>query len=250
MCSVIGMIGHVAEGQWTETHAILTQLLRVSECRGTDATGFAAITRPFKPGRACRVITDKAAVRASKFIEASAWRSLRHQRCSALIGHTRFATRGDPRLRLNAHPFAGGPYHLVHNGVLTNDLDVADEYGLRIRSQTDSEVLVRLIEAAGDPQLGLDLCLRRVTGTMAIALLDAEREAVWLARRDRPLWLCRFRRQRLWWFASTPEILFAAFESVLGRSFRHQVEYLAPIPESCPLMLLPDGYLVAPDTRS
>ena len=47
MCAIVGMSGHVPEGRWGETYAILTALLQVSECRGTDATGFAALTQPF-----------------------------------------------------------------------------------------------------------------------------------------------------------------------------------------------------------
>jgi glucosamine 6-phosphate synthetase-like amidotransferase/phosphosugar isomerase protein len=244
------MVGHVPEGQWTETHEILTEMLKVAECRGTDATGFAALAQPFGSRRAGRVVTDKEAVRAKHFVEYDSWRRLRRHRSVAVIGHTRMATRGDAALRVNAHPFAAGGYHLVHNGCLTNDADVADEFALRLRSQTDSEVLVRLVEAAGDPLAGLDLCLRRVTGTMAVALLDAHSHNVWLARHGRPLWLCRFEGQRLWWFGSTSEILLSAFEAVIGGRAKYRIAYLAPIPEMTALVLTPQGVLYAPSTRA
>lgn len=249
MCAIIGMAGPVPEGQWSEAHAILTALLRVAEYRGTDATGFAAIPHPYGMRRARDVITDKAAVGARWFVELPSWQRLRRHRSTAVIGHTRLATRGDATLRINAHPFVAGHYHLVHNGMLINDADIADEYGLRLQSQTDSEVLVRLIAAAGDPLTGLDLCLRRVTGNMAIALLDSDQRVVWLARRGRPLWLCSFAGQRVWWFASTTEILLSAFHNVLGSKARDRIDYLAPVPENYPVALMPDGTLFTPETR-
>lgn len=171
------------------------------------------------------------------------------QRCIAMIGHTRMATRGDARLRVNAHPFAGSGLHLVHNGCLDNDRDVADEFSLRLRSQTDSEVLLRLIEKVGDPLKGLDLCLHRIKGTMAIAMLDEKNQLVWLARRDRPLWLCRLRNDRRWWFASTEKILIAAMRNVMGESIDYRVVYLAPIPEMTPMLLSPEGLLAAADLK-
>jgi len=249
MCAIVGMIGYVPEGRWGETYAVLTEMLKVSECRGTDATGYAALVQPYDNRTQIKVIREKEAIRSTRFVETGAWQQLRHQRSIAVIGHTRMATKGDAKLRINAHPFSGGGFHLVHNGCLTNDEDVVDEFSLRMQSQTDSEVLLRLIEQVGDPLTGLDLCLRRVRGTMAIALLDQRQHLVWLARRDRPLWLCRLRNDRRWWFGSTAEILLEALSAVMGKKVDGQLEYLAPIAEMTPLALTPDGFVLAPSMR-
>ena len=70
------------------------------------------------------------------------------------------------------------------------------------------------------------------------------------ACRGRPLWLCRLARQRVWWFASSAEFFFEAFHAVLGDDARGRIDYLAPVPESVPLMLAPDGSLLAPGAWS
>lgn len=217
--------------------------------QGTDATGYAALVQSYDHRHKVKVITEKDAIRSSRFVESNAWRRLGHQRSIAFVGHTRMATKGDAKLRINAHPFSGSGLHLVHNGCLHDEEDVAEEFSLHLQSQTDSEVLLRLIEQVGDPLAGLDLCLRRVRGTMAIALLDERQQLIWLARRDRPLWLCRLRNDRRWWFGSTAEILLEALAMVHGKDAQHHLEYLAPIAEMTPLALSPDGFILAPSMR-
>ena len=112
------------------------------------------------------------------------------------IGHTRWATHGGPTER-NAHPHTDctGALALIHNGIIENHAELGDELvsaGHELRSETDSEVLVHLIEAGmadGAPLVvAVRAALRRVEGSFAIAVLHAgEPELIVAARRSSPL---------------------------------------------------------------
>src|SRR5450432_3000373 len=97
MCGIIAVIGKVREGDWRETHALLSELLIQSTERGLDATGFAAITssldRPFNH----RLITSKAPQPADHFVSTNPfWKTLQRTRCCSVIAHVRAATHGSP----------------------------------------------------------------------------------------------------------------------------------------------------------
>ena len=114
------------------------------------------------------------------------------------IGHTRWATHGGPTEE-NAHPHVDctGRLALIHNGIIENHVELADELvaaGHHLESDTDTEVLAHLIEAglASDPGAGLAPAVRaalgRVRGAFAIAVGWADRPAlVVAARRVSPL---------------------------------------------------------------
>ena len=97
MCGILGFAGHVQEGRWGETHRILEAMFLASEHRGRDATGFCALSSPYKNQCRSKIIVEKQAEPVNRFIRQNCkWRALRHQRCSMLIGHVRMATHGDP----------------------------------------------------------------------------------------------------------------------------------------------------------
>jgi glucosamine--fructose-6-phosphate aminotransferase (isomerizing) len=115
------------------------------------------------------------------------------------IGHTRWATHGEPTAE-NAHPHpdAAGRIAVVHNGIIEN----ADELraklaadGVEFASQTDTEVVPHLIAAAfaaGAPDLEHAVCqaLRQVVGAYGIAVLDADHpDRIVVARNGSPVLL-------------------------------------------------------------
>ncbi|MGC8463767.1 MAG: glutamine--fructose-6-phosphate transaminase (isomerizing) [Acidimicrobiales bacterium] len=113
------------------------------------------------------------------------------------IGHTRWATHGRPS-EGNAHPHLDctGRIAVVHNGIIENHTELAAELssaGHRLRSETDTEVIVHLVEAAlagGAPGLAAAVraALARVRGAFALAVLAAdEPDLVVAARRVSPL---------------------------------------------------------------
>ncbi len=114
------------------------------------------------------------------------------------VGHTRWATHGAPN-ETNAHPhrsFAGS-LTIVHNGIIENYQEIKAELeakGVRFASETDTEVLVNLIEdertAGGTLLEAFGRALRRAHGAYAVALLSAEEpETVYAARLSAPLLL-------------------------------------------------------------
>ena len=247
MCGILGYVGEPSEGQWGQTHRLLEALFLNSEKRGKHATGFVARTAPFKAPLYRRIITDKAPLPASQFItNNSKWRSLRHHRCSMFVGHVRMATHGDPAEPMNNHPHQGENVWLVHNGVIYGHELTAHQHGLRLNSQCDSELILRMVESVKEPAQGLQRAMDRLRGSMAVALLDAKRHIVWLARNEgRPLWTLKLRGDRRWFFASEQEILLEAIEQVLGMTTKHRIEILLPLASGYVHGLSPYGMLMA-----
>ena len=113
------------------------------------------------------------------------------------IAHTRWATHGEPCAE-NAHPHysASGNLALIHNGIIENYATLKErlqQRGVKFRSQTDSEVLVQLIEyiqVSNDLDLlgAVQVALHEVIGAYAIAILDKRHpEQIIAARKSSPL---------------------------------------------------------------
>jgi glucosamine 6-phosphate synthetase-like amidotransferase/phosphosugar isomerase protein len=232
MCGILGFTGNVPESKWKQTYDILTALFLASEGRGQDATGFVARHEPFKNPLAASTVMDKQPGPASQFVRDNpSWRALRHRRCSTVLGHVRWATHGSPEDNRNNHPLVGhSGLYLVHNGVLENHRGIAEKHGLELLTDVDSELILRLVESAKHPAIGLDIALRRVEGSMAAVVYDSPRDALYMARdNDRPLWLLRMKDDRRWFFASTRAILLTAFNAVMGEDAIAKVETLMPL---------------------
>ncbi|KGR89794.1 glucosamine--fructose-6-phosphate aminotransferase [Ureibacillus massiliensis 4400831 = CIP 108448 = CCUG 49529] len=111
------------------------------------------------------------------------------------IGHTRWATHGVPN-KLNAHPHqsASGRFTLVHNGVIENYHLLQKAYlkGIQMQSDTDTEVIVQLVELFANEGLTTVEAFRKtlslVHGSYALALLDKEDEdTIFVAKNKSPL---------------------------------------------------------------
>ncbi len=112
------------------------------------------------------------------------------------IGHTRWATTGIPN-QINAHPHlsCNGDFALVHNGIISNYRQLRDQLqagGHRFVSETDTEILVHLIEDMYNKTGSIEIALRRTTqmieGTFAFAFITTHApENIYCARRESPL---------------------------------------------------------------
>ena len=230
MCAILGFAGRAKRRQWPLVHHLLTELFAASAVRGGDAAGFAAIQSGSK-GK--RLISDKRPVPSTLFAATSlAWAKLRSPSC--VIAHCRAATHGSPDApdNMNNHPFVSDDRNLgvVVNGISNNFADVADEYGLGLRTDCDSEIVLRLVEANEHPAVGLDMCLRELQGGMAAAVLDVEREVIWLAHNDsRPLWLMRLTGIDGFFFSSTDRIALTALRKVFGGAAQSLLQVLVPM---------------------
>lgn len=249
MCGIVGFIGQVQENRWGQTHRLLEALMLASAHRGWDATGFAALTSPYKRQYAVKTIVEKQPIAVGKFVKANGpWRQLRHQRCSAVICHIRMATHGDPSVNRNNHPFSTRDgLHLVHNGVIVDHKHAAAKRRLRLKTECDSEILLRLIEAARHPAIGLEEALLLLRGSIAAVVLDSKTGMLWLARNHgRELWLLKLRDGRTF-IASESQILLVAAKKVLGKGYRHEVDMLIPLAAHHVHGLSPSGQCLGMD---
>jgi len=200
MCGIIGITRTVPDrsdgtgaGPDGGVLEVLLEGLRRLEYRGYDSAGVALVgdgTGGLWRGRAANG-TDSLTDLSKQTEEAPVG-------ATAGIGHTRWATHGRPTQE-NAHPHVDctGRLALIHNGIIENHVELADELvaaGHRLESDTDTEVLAHLIEAglAADPDGDLPAAVRaalgRVRGAFSIAVVWADHpDLVVAARRVSPL---------------------------------------------------------------
>jgi glutamine---fructose-6-phosphate transaminase (isomerizing) len=180
MCGIVGYIGY------REAYPILIKGLQRLEYRGYDSAGVAVLngsTNVYK--------------KKGKVNELVEFAKDKNQKGTMGIGHTRWATHGKPD-DLNAHPHQSGNGRLtiIHNGIIENYAPIKaalEKLGHTFKSQTDTEVLVHLIEEIQSQEsLPIDeavrIALNRVVGAYAIAVIDNQNpEMLVAARKGSPL---------------------------------------------------------------
>ncbi|MCB2180273.1 glutamine--fructose-6-phosphate transaminase (isomerizing) [bacterium] len=134
MCGIVGYIG-----PRDATPIILNGLKRL-EYRGYDSAGLAVLENG-------HIEVRRDAGKLNRLVSIVEGAPLSG---NLGIGHTRWATHGEPNVR-NAHPHIGttGQVVVVHNGIVENFLELRDELtaeGVELKSETDSEIIVHLIE--------------------------------------------------------------------------------------------------------
>jgi glucosamine--fructose-6-phosphate aminotransferase (isomerizing) len=166
MCGIVAYIGK------REAYPILVKGLHRLEYRGYDSAGVAMISDKLNVYKCKGKVAD-----LEKFAEA------KDRKGSIGIGHTRWATHGEPN-DVNAHPHYSGSRKivLIHNGIIENYAPLKAEMqkrGHKFESDTDTEVLVHLIEDIQQREnVSLDeavrIALNNVVGAYAIVILSEE----------------------------------------------------------------------------
>ncbi|MCR5818575.1 MAG: glutamine--fructose-6-phosphate transaminase (isomerizing) [Prevotella sp.] len=182
MCGIVGYIGK------QEAYPILIKGLRRLEYRGYDSAGVALINADG------RLNVYKAKGKVDNLTEYCSDKDV-----SGCIGiaHTRWATHGEPSAR-NAHPHYSQSHNLaiIHNGIIENYADIKlklKEKGVEFKSDTDTEVLVQLVEyIMVKKKLSLleavQVALYQVIGAYAIAIVDKrDPSQIIAARKQSPL---------------------------------------------------------------
>lgn len=178
MCGIVGYIGI------NNTKDVLLTGLEKLEYRGYDSAGIAALNKDglhlFKVNGRIAELREK----IDSTIQATIG-----------IGHTRWATHGKPSV-VNSHPHqsASGRFTLVHNGVIENYDDIREHYlnQVTLKSETDTEIIVQLIEVLFDQTQDVLAAFRQamqlLKGSYAIALLDKDnQDLIYVAKNKSPL---------------------------------------------------------------
>ena len=182
MCGIIGYAGK------TEAVNVLLDGLERLEYRGYDSAGVAVVSPE-----------GKLQVKKSKG-RLAVLRDLLQESDSLVgsigIGHTRWATHGEPNDK-NAHPHVGqdGKIAVVHNGIIENYLEIKNyliRKGVTFQSDTDTEVIVQLMEyyykRYSNLMDAVYAVLNRIKGAYAMGILCSDYpEQMLAARKDAPL---------------------------------------------------------------
>ena len=108
---------------------------------------------------------------------------------STALGHTRWATHGKPSDE-NAHPHVFGSFALVHNGIIENYAELREEYfkGVEFNSETDTEVVVRLLQLFydGDVLSAVKSAVSRLSGSYAIVVMCKDFDGLIVAKNKNP----------------------------------------------------------------
>lgn len=182
MCGIVGYIGQ------RQAYSILIKGLHRLEYRGYDSAGIALIN----PAGELGVFKTKGKVADLEALVAN-----RDVTGTVGIGHTRWATHGEPN-DTNAHPHYSQTKNLalIHNGIIENYAVIKNElkgHGYNFRSETDTEVLVQFIEyvkSSGNLDLfhAVQVALSQVVGAYAIAVIDKNNpDCIVAARKSSPL---------------------------------------------------------------
>jgi glucosamine--fructose-6-phosphate aminotransferase (isomerizing) len=182
MCGIVGYIGK------KDAFPILIKGLRRLEYRGYDSAGVALIN----DNGNLNVCKTK-----GKVDDLVEYCSDKNVSGSVGIAHTRWATHGEPS-SVNAHPHYSESKNLaiIHNGIIENYADLKEKLhakGVSFRSDTDTEVLVQLVEYVMErKQLDLltavQVALYQVIGAYAIAIIDKRHpDQIIAARKQSPL---------------------------------------------------------------
>jgi len=176
MCGIVGYIGD------EEASDYLISGLHRLEYRGYDSAGIVTISK-----HGAKLFRAK-----GKVSELEVLTSKNRSKDSIGIGHTRWATHGEPS-EVNAHPHKAGDIYLVHNGIIENYKELKAELkNHKFVSQTDTEVLAALIDSFYDEKTDLvdavSQALQLVVGTYGIAVVSVRNlDEIVVARCGSPL---------------------------------------------------------------
>lgn len=176
MCGIVGYIGY------REAYPILIKGLQRLEYRGYDSAGIALMN-------AGKLNVYKTKGKVAELVSFAEQKDIQG---NIGIAHTRWATHGEPNT-VNAHPHYSQSEELaiIHNGIIENYAVLKQgliENGYDFQSETDTEVLVQLIEFVKksnrvDLSTAVQLALDQVVGAYAIAILEKSQPDVLVAAR-------------------------------------------------------------------
>ncbi|HAP00567.1 MAG TPA: glutamine--fructose-6-phosphate transaminase (isomerizing) [Bacteroidetes bacterium] len=180
MCGIVGYIGP------KQAYNVIVKGLERLEYRGYDSAGVALLNGDLRILKKAGKVADLVSFASGKDVNGTLG-----------MGHTRWATHGEPNDR-NAHPHFSnsGNLAIIHNGIIENYAPIKEELkerGYKFNSDTDTEVLVNLIEDIQmnehvDEEEAIRLALNEVVGAYAIVIVSKKNpDKLFAARKGSPL---------------------------------------------------------------
>ena len=178
MCGIVGVVGN------SNAVDILIQGLEKLEYRGYDSAGIYVTDAPDK-GCLVKSVGRIADLRAKISSDVKG---------KTGIGHTRWATHGVPS-NMNSHPHTNESetISIVHNGIIENYASIKEcllEQGYTFQSQTDSEVIVHMLDYyyQGDMMYALKKCVQYLQGSFALCVVCTDYpDCVFVAKKESPM---------------------------------------------------------------
>ena len=179
MCGIVGYVGE------RKVTPLLLESLEKLEYRGYDSAGIALVS---VDGIEIRKTRGRIAD-LRRIVESSG-----DSGCTVGIGHTRWATHGEPS-DVNSHPHLSksGRVAVVHNGIIENYIELRaflSTHGYNFSTETDSEVVSELIDYcySGDPVAAVRKAELQLKGSYALGIIFADfPEQIIALRKDSPL---------------------------------------------------------------
>lgn len=177
MCGIVGYVGT------KNASDVLIEGLRKLEYRGYDSAGISVVENE-------KIVCRKTKGRLDDLEEFMKTAGKPQGSCG--IGHTRWATHGEPS-DTNSHPHSCGNVTLVHNGIIENYMKIKQQFeakGYEFKSQTDTETVAVLLDSLykGDPIEAIDELVRKIRGSYALGIIFSDRpDTIYAIRKDSPL---------------------------------------------------------------
>ncbi len=177
MCGIVGYVGR------KNCAEVLLSTLEKLEYRGYDSAGIAVFDKN-------NIEVRKAKGRIAELRAKMASEGSPEGRVG--IGHTRWATHGEPS-DINSHPHSGGNVTIVHNGIIENYKEIKNmliSLGREFVSQTDTEVAAQLLDFyyKGNPVEAIIKAIRDIRGSFALGIIFRDfPDTIFAVRKESPL---------------------------------------------------------------
>ena len=178
MCGIVGFVGKRACAD------ILVKALKRLEYRGYDSAGIAVFE-----GDSLKTVKAKGKIDEGLVRKLSEETPLT---ATAGIGHTRWATHGEPS-DINSHPIGNGRISIVHNGIIENYRKIKEfliSKGYVFESETDTETVAKLLDYyyKGDPMEAIVKTAAEIEGSFALGIIFKDfKNTIFAIRRESPL---------------------------------------------------------------
>lgn len=178
MCGIVGFVGS------EQCADFLVAALKRLEYRGYDSAGIAV----FSHGK---IKTVKAKGKIEEGLEEKLREEGKPSGCCG-IGHTRWATHGEPS-DINSHPIGNGRVTIVHNGIIENYREIKaflTEHGYGFESETDTETAAKLLDFyySGDPIEAISKAIHDIEGAYSLGIMFRDfPDRIFAVRKQSPL---------------------------------------------------------------